>query len=149
MRVNGRLLGIARREKKRAEMELMEWADVTLETGVADDFRGTPGQRQVTVMSIEAWRRACADAGCDLLWQTRRANLLVEGLELCETADSVIAIGDLRLRVTGETDPCQRMEEAHRGLSRAMADEWRGGVCCRVMAAGRIHVGDRVELANG
>ena len=147
--MSGCLLGISRREKKRAGMELMDSADVTLAGGIADDFRGTPGLRQVTVMSREAWQKVCADAGCELPWQTRRANLLVEGLELCGTTDRVISIGDVRLLITGETDPCQRMEEAYAGLSQAMATEWRGGVCCRVVVPGRISVGDKVELNNG
>ena len=52
----------------------------------------------------------------------------------------------LVLEVTQETQPCQVMETAHRGLRAALTPEWRGGVCCRVVAGGTIRVGDRVEV---
>ena len=44
----GRLSGIARREKKRAPMETLDSAEISMETGVADDSRGKQGKRQVT-----------------------------------------------------------------------------------------------------
>ena len=146
--MTGCLLGIARRAGKRAEMELLDWADVTLDAGVVGDFRGVPGVRQVTVMSREAWQRVCTDVGHELPWQTRRANLLVEGLELFDTTDRLISIGDVQLLVTRETDPCRRMEEALEGLSHAMISEWRGGACCRVIVPGRIRVGDKVKFSD-
>ena len=39
----GRLIGIARREQKRADMEILENAEISEQTGVAKDFRGKPG----------------------------------------------------------------------------------------------------------
>ena len=59
----GVLTGIAWREKKRAKMQTLDRAQVTLERGVGNDSRGKPGQRQVTVLSARAWRDACADLG--------------------------------------------------------------------------------------
>ena len=50
----GRLAGIARGEQKRADMEVLEDAEISEQTGVAKDFRGKPGKRQVTVISAEA-----------------------------------------------------------------------------------------------
>jgi MOSC domain-containing protein YiiM len=55
-------------------------------------------------------------------------------------------LGDAVLEVTGETDPCERMEEAQAGLFQALAPEWRGGVTCRVIANGTIHVGMDIQL---
>ena len=55
-------------------------------------------------------------------------------------------IGDLVLEITGETDPCSRMDEARQGLRLALTPEWRGGVCCRVVTGGDIAVGDAVRL---
>ncbi len=142
------LLGIAKRAKKRAEMQLMQTAAVTLEKGVADDFRGKPGKRQVTVLSREGWQAACNAAGVVLPWTVRRANLLIEGLDLKETQGRMLKIGDLQLLITKETDPCERMEEAYEGLFQALAVDWRGGVCCRVLQGGEIALGDGVELID-
>lgn len=143
------LLGIAIRAKKRAEMQLLQSAQVSLEKGVANDFRGKPGKRQVTVLTQEGWQAACAEADVDLPWTERRANLLIAGLDLEDSAGAVIRIGAVKLLITRETDPCQRMEETQPGLYQAMAKAWRGGVCCQVLEAGQIVVGDEVELISG
>ena len=144
-----RVLGIASRTQKRAAMELLDSVEITLEKGVGDDFRGKPGKRQVTVLTREGWRAACAEAGVELPWTERRANLLIEGLDLNQSAGQILKIGDVQLLITGETDPCERMEEAQPGLFSAMAKAWRGGVCCRVIRPGRITVGEQVELIHG
>lgn len=141
------LLGIARRSRSRAEMQLLTTSLVTVEKGVAGDLRGRPGNRQVTVLSEVSWLKACSELGVELPWHGRRANLLVGGYEF-SAADvgRFIHIGDLKLRITKETDPCERMDELHPGLSRALAPAWRGGVCCRVVVSGEINTGDSVLL---
>jgi MOSC domain-containing protein YiiM len=142
----GRLTGIARREKKRAPMETLERADVSTETGVARDFRGRPGQRQVTVVSAGAWRAACRDLGQEVPWTARRANLLVEGIELPETTGGILRIGPVKLLINDEVDPCSRMDEQYAGLTRALQPDWRGGVACTVLEGGPVALGDSVTL---
>ena len=145
----GRLAGIARRDRKRAPMQTLEQADISTESGVADDFRGKPGPRQVTVISGAAWRAACAELDEDLPWTTRRANLLVEDIELPRTIGAVLRVGPVRLRITGEVDPCSRMEEQRQGLKAALQPNWRGGVSCTVIAGGPVSLGDEVDLEPG
>lgn len=142
----GRLIGIARREEKRAPMETLERADVSAETGVAYDWRGKPGRRQVTVLSAAAWRDACRELDDDLPWTLRRANLLVEGIDLPHSTGATIQIGAVRLLVTGEIDPCSRMDEQYPGLTKALQPDWRGGVSCSVVAGGPLTVGDSVTM---
>ena len=150
---SGTLVGIARREKKFAAMEELAEAGVTLEAGVADDSRGrrrenAGNDRQVTVMSAAAWRAVCAELDAEIPWTYRRANLLVDGIDLKETTGARIRIGDLELEVTQEVDPCERMDAQHRGLTRALMPEWRGGVGCRILSAGTVRVGDPVTLTR-
>lgn len=142
----GRLIGIARRDGKRAAMQELSTAEVDDATGVARDFRGRPGNRQVTIISSEAWQAACREVGVELPWTTRRANLLVEGLQLPQQPGRIVRIGDLRLEITMETDPCSRMDEQQDGLKAALAPDWRGGVCCRVLSGGTIRIGDAVSI---
>ncbi|MCF6325629.1 MAG: MOSC domain-containing protein [Gammaproteobacteria bacterium] len=144
----GHLLGIAIRHKKRGEMQELASAHVTATSGVADDFRGKPGNRQVTVLSIEDWQSACKEINQTLPWSTRRANLYIEGIDLYNTAGQHLHIGQLVLLITRETDPCKRMQEAHEGLFEALAKQWRGGACCRVIQEGEIATGSQVELIN-
>lgn len=142
----GTLTGIARREKKRAPMETLARADISTETGVARDSRGKPGRRQVTVVSAAAWRDACRDLGREVPWTARRANLLVEGIDLPETAGGILRIGPVTLQVNCEVDPCSRMDEQYPGLTCALQTAWRGGVGCTVLEGGSVALGDSVTL---
>ena len=142
------LLGIATRNKARGEMILLQRAEITLEKGTECDFRGKPGKRQVTVLTQEGWQAACAVVGQSLPWHERRANLYIGGLVLPRSQGQIIGIGKLRLLITRETDPCERMERVSPGLFAALASEWRGGVCCRVLTAGAVEVGDEVVLID-
>jgi len=142
----GRLTGIARREKKRAPMETLEQADVSEETGVASDSRGKPGKRPVTVISARAWREVCAELGQEIPWTTRRANLLVDDIDLPKTEGAIIEIGEVRLQVTMEVDPCFRMDEQVDGLTEALKPDWRGGVGCIVLQSGSVSIGDTVKI---
>lgn len=144
----GKLLSIAVRPASRAEMQTLDVAETSTEKGVADDFRGAPGPRQVTVLNKQDWDETCRQLGCELSWTTRRANLLVDGLVLENTAGGVLTIGEVEMRITGETDPCNRMEEQHPGLFQALLPHWRGGVCCQVISGGVVRIGDKVALRS-
>ena len=142
----GTLTGIARREKKRAPMEELERADISTQSGVARDSRGRPGKRQVTIVSAGAWREACRELGREVPWTARRANLLVDGIELPETTGCILRIGPVKLLINGEVDPCSRMDEQYAGLTRALQPAWRGGVACTVLEGGVVALGDSVTL---
>ncbi|MCK9505563.1 MAG: MOSC domain-containing protein [Porticoccaceae bacterium] len=158
-KISASLSGIAIRAKSRAPMISLEQARVSVEKGVMttagmkgvplQDFRGRPGKRQVTVLSAESWRHACGQLGSDLPWLARRANLLVAGIEFgAEDVGKLLAIGEVQLLITRETDPCGRMEEVCPGLKAALTPRWRGGVCCRVVRAGDISLGDQVAIIS-
>lgn len=142
----GRLLGIARAPRRRALLIEISEAEVGCGNGICGDARGTTTGRQVTVLFQEGWQRACDELGVRLPWITRRANLLVGGLDVPQEG-ARLTIGDLVLEVTQETKPCHLMDAAHSGLKRALTPEWRGGVCCRVVKGGHIRLGDRVEAS--
>lgn len=144
----GRLVGLARRDKKRAEMEILDDAEISEQTGVANDFRGKPGKRQVTVISAEAWAAACEELGQEIPWTTRRANLLIEDIELPQRTGNVIEIAGVRLLVTMKVDPCSRMDEQFQGLRSALIPEWRGGVACTVLKGGPVCLGDSVSVLS-
>ena len=104
----GELIGIAVRVKSRGPMQEVDVAEITKENGVMHDFRGKPGERQITVLAAEDWDAACGDLGKRLPWTSRRANLYVKGIKLQDTKDSIVRLGDVMLLVTGETDPCPK-----------------------------------------
>lgn len=149
--MTGRLLAIARRAKPRQPMETLDQAQVTAAAGVEGDIRGRPGDRQVTVLAVEDFKAALADVpGADPAtpWTTRRANLLVEGIDLPQRAGAMLKIGGLILEVTGETEPCERMDAQLPGLTAALRPDWRGGVTCRVREGATVSIGDAVTLGG-
>lgn len=132
-------------------METLESGRIGTLFGLEGDHRGRvrPGKiakRQVTILAREDWDTACAELGMQVLWTARRANLFIEGLKLPRRAGDIVAIGDVRLEIMLETDPCQRMDEAAPGLQDALRPDWRGGVCCRVLEGGAITLGDTIRI---
>lgn len=144
----GRLIGLARRPARLEPMQVLEVGEITPAAGLVGDFKGLKHRkRQITVLAIEDWHAACAAVGApDLPWTSRRANLLVEGLALPRARGAILGLGTVRLEVTGQTYPCVRMEEVHRGLLRALAPDWRGGVTCTVVEGGPVRLGDPVTV---
>jgi MOSC domain-containing protein YiiM len=135
-------------------MEELAAGLISLDAGLEGDFRGAKFKsRQVTVLAIEDWHDAMAELGdlagpADLPWTVRRANLLVEGVRLPRAKGAILQIGDVRLEVTGQTNPCHRMEQARVGLLSALHPHWRGGVTCRVTVGGPVTLGDAVVVVS-
>lgn len=115
--------------------------------GNADQGR----RRQVTLLEEERWAEATAEIATTLDPRARRANLLISGLRLAGNRGRILAIGPCRLRILSETRPCERMDEAARGLRRALDPDWRAGAFAEVLEGGEIAVGDPIlwEVGEG
>ncbi len=106
------------------------------------------GKRQVTLLSLESWRLACAELGRDLEPSIRRANLLVSGLQLESSIGGVITIGEVVLDILGETRPCELIDDGGRtGLQQALRPQRRGGVYGRIRSGGKLTVGMECRLS--
>jgi MOSC domain-containing protein YiiM len=76
----------------------------------------------------------------------RRANLVVEGLDVRAAIGKALQIGPCQIRVIAELRPCRLMDDAAPGLQTALDPECRGGVYGRVMQGGLLEVGAAVEI---
>ena len=147
MNVKGKILGIATRKKTKAVMDEHSSAAITFENGVGQDSRGKKrNNRQVTIVTNENWHSTCKELGSEIPWTTRRANILIEGIELKEMKGSQLKIGTAIVEITGELEPCNRMDEQYQGLTDILTPDWRGGVTCKLIQEGEIHLNDEVEL---
>ncbi len=113
--------------------------------GLEGDHAGG-GRRQVTILSLEAWREACRELGADLDPGVRRANVLVSGVDLRACLGRRLRLGTVEVEVLGETRPCELMDDDGRiGLDAALRKDWRGGVFGAVRTGGTLAVGDPVQ----
>jgi MOSC domain-containing protein YiiM len=139
----GRLRSIFVKRMKRGPMDPKDRATLVAGRGIVGNAN-QGGRRQVTILEAERWAEATAELQSTLDPAARRANLLITDLRLEGTRGRVLAIGPCRLRILGETRPCERMDEALPGLRRAMDPDWRGGAFAEVLEGGEIAVGDAV-----
>ena len=145
----GKLKGIARRLVIMGPMIELEQALVSCESGVAEDPRGEPGPRQVSLLLERDWREVGFEMRRQLPWTERRANLMISGIELpiYSYEPCWLRIGkDLVLSINREMAPCWRMDLVQEGLAAALAMDWRCGRVCSVMQSGLIALDDPVEL---
>lgn len=132
---------------KRAHRGVMDPAtDVTMVAGkgIERDANYGRSRRQVTVIEEEVFQRIAAELpGTDPAM--RRANVMVSGIRLEGTQGRVLSLGGVRVRLLGETRPCERMDEQLPGLTAALDPEWRGGAHGVVLDDGPVRVGDEVR----
>lgn len=140
---SGRLEAIWLKRAHRGPMDGV--VEATLRAGLGLVGNADQGRRrQVTVIEREVWERLMHELGATSGPAARRANLMVSCCSLAESRGRILRVGGCRLRVLGETRPCERMDEACDGLREAMKPGWRGGAFAEALDDGPITVGDPV-----
>jgi len=143
----GRLEAIWIKRAKQGPMDPKPKATLRAGRGLVDNAN-QGGKRQVTIIEQEVWMERTAQAGATLDPATRRANLMVSGIALADRRKKILQIGAVRIRIYGETKPCELMDAAHHGLRAAMYENWGGGAYGEVLDDGEIAIGDSVRWVS-
>ncbi|MGH9385493.1 MAG: MOSC domain-containing protein, partial [Vicinamibacterales bacterium] len=140
----GQLLKIWVKRFRRSPMDAVSRATVIAGRGIVGDAN-QGSTRQVTILSDKDWSEVTSGPGTpDPI--VRRANLLVSDVDLLNSRNKILQIGSVRIRLLGETRPCERMEEAKAGLKAAMSVPYGGGAFGEILDDGEIAIGDSVTL---
>ena len=139
----GRLERIWVKRAHRGPMDPVEQARVIEATGI-EDSANVGSHRHVTIIALERWLEMMAELEADLDPSARRADLMVSGVDLERSRGRLLTIGGCLVRIGGEVRPCERMDEAWRGLRATMTPRWGGGAWGEVLTGGTIAVGDAV-----
>ena len=136
------------RPSARTPVREVSAAEAVAGRGLEGDHSGG-GARQVTVMSLESWEAACGEIGRpELSSGSRRANVIVKGVDLARSIGGGLRIGECLIRVAGETRPCRLMDDVTPGLQHALDPACRAGVYGRILVGGEIGVGDSVIVVQ-
>ena len=139
----GRVLALALRCRDKAKMSEVTEAAAERDGGLVGDL-AVQAYRGVTLIAAGQWAEVQKELDTELPWYTRRANVLVDAERLGHLIGQEIRIGEVPLKIEGETRPCELMDRLHNGLKAALKPECRGGVHGRVLRGGTIRVGDLV-----
>jgi len=139
--IAGRIEAIWIKRAKRGPMDPVARAQTIAGRGIAGNA-DQGGRRQVTLIDADVWEELMRILGGALAPSARRANVMLRGVDLAGSRGKVLGLGACKLRIYGETKPCERMDEALPGLRGAMYGDWRGGAFGEVVEGGTFAVGD-------
>lgn len=138
---DGALQGIWIKHMRRGPMDAVESATLRAGCGIVGNAdRG--GRRPVAIIEQAAWEMLMRRFNASLPPSARRANLTFRGIRLHDRRGCALQIGPCRIRISGETMPCERTDEALSGLKDAMGTDWTGGAFGGVLDDGQVSVGD-------
>ena len=125
----------------REEMIPVETINVIKQKGIEGDASFGRSNRQILIIShevVEAYGLMPGDL---------RENITVSQFDVSAiSAETRLSIGNVVLEVTGDCNPCARLEELRVGLM----DEIHGnrGILARVLESGEINIGQTISQEN-
>lgn len=145
----GKVIGLATQEKETGDMIVCAHANVSFTNGLGDQYENEDeGERLITIMTLENWNALCGELDRKLHWTMRKANIIIEGIDLENTKDEYLMIGDFYLQIIGENVPGKDMDDQFLGLTKALTPNWKGGVVCKIIREGAVNENDQVVFVE-
>ena len=104
-----------------------------------------PGAREVTLFEAEVLDSLRTEHGIELSASEHRRNVTVRGVKLDELLGQRFSVGEVVLEAVKDCPPCEHLQQL---LGKPVLQPLvkRGGLRARVVVAGTLRVGDRVEV---
>ncbi len=134
--------------KRSAAAESCDHVTVRSNFGIVGDYRSDKFQiGQITLIEIEAIDAMSRKLGYDIPASASRRQITVKGIELNELIGRNLRMGQILVRVEDKCNPCKNMEtKIGPGAKDAMND--KGGIRCRIIEGGELHVDDKISVEN-
>ncbi len=132
--------------KRNAAAETCKHVTVLSNFGIVGDYRSEKFQiGQITLIEAEIIDAMSRELGYEIPAGASRRQIMVKGVKLNELVDKNLRLGQILVRVEGKCKPCNNMEKKiGPGAKNAMND--KGGIRCRIIEGGDLHVGDKITV---
>ena len=132
--------------KQNAPTESCNQVMVRSNFGIVGDYRSDKFQiGQITLVEAEIINAMSRKLGYDIPDGASRRQIMVKGITLNELIGRNLRMGQILVRVEDKCNPCKNMEtRIGPGAKDAMND--KGGIRCRIIEGGELHVGDKITV---
>ncbi|MCP4264373.1 MAG: hypothetical protein GY777_02160 [Candidatus Brocadiaceae bacterium] len=116
--------------------------------GIVGDYRSEKFQiGQITLIEAGIIDSMSRELGYDIPAGASRRQVMVKDITLNELIGKNLRLGQILVCVEDKCKPCNNMEKKiGSGAKNAMND--KGGVRCRIIEGGELHVGDKITMEN-
>jgi hypothetical protein len=106
---------------------------------------GLTGERNVSMFEQETMEALARDHGIVLAPGAHRRNITTVGVPLNHLIGHRFRVGEVLLEGCKSAQPCKHLEDVvGQSVTHLLIN--RGGLHCRLLRSGRVHVGDVIEL---
>ncbi len=133
-------------ENRNAAAESYNHVTVRPNFGIVGDYRSEKFQiGQITLIEAETIDTMSHKLGYDIPAGASRRQIMVKDINLNELIGQNLRLGQILVRVESKCKPCNNIEKKiGPGAKDAMND--KGGIRCRIIEGGNLHVGDKITL---
>jgi MOSC domain-containing protein YiiM len=132
--------------KQNTAAESCKHVTVRSNFGIVGDYRSEKFQiGQITLIEAEAIDVMSCELSYNIPAGASRRQIMVKGITLIGLIGQNLRLGQILVRVEDKCSPCKKMEKKiGLGAKNAMND--RGGIRCRIIDGGDLHVGDKISV---